>query len=170
VQTDSENAGVEAAGLALYGLAMAVGLIGVVLPMIPGLLLIAVVAGIWAYDSGDAAAWVVFAVMVVILALGSVAKYVLPGRHLKASGAPSATQLLAAVGALIGFFVIPVVGLVIGAVVAVFLAEWVRLRDPRAAGRSTLAMAKAVGVGAAIELAAGIVAVLVWVAAAIALT
>lgn len=151
----------------LFGLAMVGGLCGVLLPGIPGLVLVAGVTAVWAYDEGSSGAWVVFGAVLVVLALGTVAKYVLPSRTLKEAGAPRATLLLGLIGAAIGFFVIPVVGLLIGAVVGVYLGERRRLGDPGDARRSTIATAKAIGVGMLLELVAGVVAFGIWFVAAL---
>jgi uncharacterized protein YqgC (DUF456 family) len=148
---------------------MLVGLVGVVVPGIPGLLLVAAVTGVWAYDQGGSAAWVVFGVVLVVLVLGTVAKYVLPSRTLKAAGAPISTLLLGLVGAVVGFFAIPVVGLLIGGAVGAYVGELLRLRDAAAAWRSTVATAKALGLGMLLELVAGVLAVAIWFAAALAI-
>ena len=47
-------------------------------------------------------------------------------------------MLAGALLGIVGFFVIPVVGLVIGFVVGVYLAEWYRLRDVARAWRATI--------------------------------
>jgi uncharacterized protein len=92
--------------LILLGLAMAVGLVGVILP-------------------------------------------VLPGRSLRQSGAPTST-------------LIPVVGLLVGAVVGIFLGELRRFDRASAAWRSTVTTLKAIGAGILVELAAGLVAMGIW--------
>jgi len=146
----------------VLGLVMAAGLVGVIFPVLPGLLLVAAAALVWAIMADGVVPWVVFGIMMLVLAAGTVAKYVLPSRSLKQAGAPKSTLLLGAIGAIAGFFLIPVVGLVIGAVVGVYLGELLRLSDGRAAWRSTVVTAKSVGVGILIELAAGMVAVVIW--------
>lgn len=150
--------------LLLLGLGMAVGLVGIVVPVLPGLLLVAAVAVTWAVLEGGAGAWVVVAIMLVVLALGTIAKYVLPGRTLKEAGAPWSTLAVGAMGAIVGFFVIPVVGLIVGGVLGVWLGELRRLRDGGAAWRSSRATLKAIGIGLLLELVAGVVAVGIWVA------
>lgn len=152
----------------LLGLAMAVGLVGVVFPVLPGLLLVAVAGLAWAIMADGAGPWVVFAVMLAALAAGTVAKYVLPGRTLKQSGAPTSTLVLGGIGAVAGFFLIPVVGLLVGAILGIYLGELRRLSDGRAAWRSTLTTAKAIGVGILLELAAGMVAVGIWLVSVLA--
>ena len=154
--------------LLAFGVVMVVGLVGVVVPVIPGLLLIGVAAIAWAWLEDGIAPWVIAGVMLVILAIGTVAKYVLPSRSLKEAGAPRSTLLLGALGAIVGFFAIPVVGFIVGAVVGVWIGELRRLGDSTAAWRSTWVTAKAIGIGMLLELAAGVVAVLIWVLGAVA--
>lgn len=155
--------------LLILGLLMAVGLVGVVLPVLPGLLLIAGTGVAWAWLEDGSAPWVVFSAMFVVLTIGTVAKYVLPHRTLKEIGAPRSTMLLGVLGAIVGFFAIPVVGLIIGGIAGVYLGELNRLNDSGAAWRSTWATTKAIGVGMLIELAAGVLAVLIWVVGVVAL-
>lgn len=153
-------------GLLLVAVAMAVGVIGVLVPLLPGSLLVAAAALVWALAEQDTASWLVFAVMIAVLGVGAVAKYVLPARNLAAVGAPRSTLLLGAAGAAVGFFVVPVVGLPIGGVLGVFLAELRRLRGDRpTAWQSTWVTLKALGVGLLIELAAALLAVALWAVA-----
>ena len=150
---------------ALVGVAMAVGVVGVVVPLLPGLLLIWA-AGLWwtIADGGGPVRWAVFGVLIALLAAGTVAKYVLPARSASARGAPAGTLLAGAAGAVVGFFLIPVVGLVIGGVAGIYLAEWARLGDARRATGATGAALRAIGVGILVELTAGLAMVLTWLA------
>jgi len=152
-------------GLLLVALVMALGVLGVLVPLLPGLLLVAGAALVWAAVVGTSYAWVVFTAMLVVLGIGTAAKYVLPARQLAAAGAPRSTLVVGAVAAIVGFFVIPVVGLLIGGVVGVYAAERGRLRDGPAAWRSTWITLRAIGFGVLIELLAGVVAVGIWAAA-----
>jgi uncharacterized protein YqgC (DUF456 family) len=147
----------------LVGLAMVAGLIGVLLPVIPGLLLIWA-AGLWwtIADGGGAVRWTVFGVLTALFALGTVTKYVLPARSAAARGAPVTTLVAGAVGAVVGFFVIPVVGVVVGGVLGIYLAEYARLRDGGQAWVSTRAALVAIGVGMLVELTAGVLMFGVW--------
>ncbi len=151
----------------LAGLAIAVGLVGIVLPMLPGTLLIAVAVVLWAVAVGSTTGWVAAVVALLLLGVGTLVKYLLPGRHLKTQGIPTRTLVAGGVLGVVGFFVVPVVGLPLGFVLGVYLSEAERL-DLRAAWPATKTTLKAVGASILIELAAGLVAALVWLAGAVA--
>ena len=54
-------------GEILIALAMAIGLVGVLLPILPGLLVIGAMAVVWAVAEGTAVAWVIASVMIAVL-------------------------------------------------------------------------------------------------------
>ena len=68
-----------------------------------------------------------FAVAAVILVAGGVVKYLVPNRRLKDAGIPASTQWIGAGVGIVGFFVVPVVGLFLGFVLGVYLAEYRRV-------------------------------------------
>lgn len=146
----------------LVGLAMAVGVVGVVVPVLPGLALVWAAALVWALLSAGSARWVVLAVATALVVVGTVAKYALAGRSLRGSGAPRSTVAAALLGALAGFFVIPVVGLLVGALVGALVAERRRLATWAAAWTSTRGMLVAIGVGMLVELCAALGIVAAW--------
>jgi uncharacterized protein len=96
-----------------------------------------------------------------------VVKYALPGRGLKAAGVPNRTLLAGGLLGIVGFFVVPVVGLFLGFVLGVYLSELQRVGSARAWPSSKAAL-KATGLSVLIELAAGLLAAVTWVAGAIA--
>ncbi len=150
----------------VVAVAIAVGLAGVVLPFLPGTLLVAAAISVWTFDTGGRAAWVVLGVALALLALGTLLKYAVPGRRLKASGVPNRTLWSGAGLAVVGFFVVPVIGLPLGFVLGVYLAE--RSRVGGAAWPATRATLGAVGLGILIELTAGLLAALTWVGGVVA--
>jgi len=145
------------------GLLVAVGLIGTVLTVLPGLLLVLAGIAVWAVPRNDVVGWTVLAAAVGVVLLGTVAKYLLPGRALKAAGVPGRSLLAGAALGIIGFFVIPVLGLLLGFVLGVYLAELLRLREHALAWPSTRHALRAVGWSILIELAAGLLATAVWI-------
>ena len=142
---------------------LVVGIAGVVVPVLPGMLLILGGVLLWAVDLNTLTGWLVFAVAAAFLLVGSVVKYVVPGRRLNAAGVPRSTLVLGGVLGVVGFFVIPVVGLLIGFVAGVYAAELYRLGGA-AAGPATLHALKAVAHSILIELAAALLASATWVA------
>ncbi len=151
----------------LVALAIAVGLVGIVVPVLPGSILVAAAVVVWATEQGGTTAWVAAGVVAILIAIGSVVKYLVPGRRLQLSGVPRSTILLATVLGIVGFFVIPVIGLVIGFVLGVYAAEW-RRTSAADAWPTTVHTLKAVGLGILVELVFAVLATLVWVGAVIA--
>ena len=145
----------------LVALAVAVSLAGILVPVLPGSVLMLAAFLVWAVDVGGTTAWAVFGVAAAILVVGNVVKYLIPNRRLKVAGVPASTQWVGAAVGIVGFFVIPVVGLFVGFVVGVYAAE--RHRVGAEAWPSTKAALKAVGVSILIELAAGLAATFVWI-------
>ena len=147
----------------VVALAIAVGLLGILVPILPGGLLIVVAILVWAVGTGGPTAWSVFAVATVVVGLGTVVKYAVPGRRLQVAGIPASTQWTGVLLGVVGFFVIPLVGLFVGFVLGIYLAEHRRL-GPAAAWPSTRASLRAVGLSIVIELVAGLLAATTWVA------
>ena len=150
----------------VVGLVILAGLVGIVVPVMPGSVLILGAVLVWALTAGATAAWTVFGVVTFLLALGAVVKYLVPGRRLQAGGVPNRTLLLGGLMAVIGFFVIPVVGLFLGFVAGVYAAELARVGQQQA-WPSTKQALLAVGLSVLIELATGLMAAVVWLAGAI---
>lgn len=147
---------------------MVLGLAGTVIPVLPGLAIIWV-AGIasMALAGWTGGAWVVTVLMTLCLVGATAAKLALPVRAGRVAGAPRSSLLLAAAAGLVGFFVIPVVGFVIGGITGLYLAERARLSDGAAAWRTTRSVVYNVGVAALIELVAGVTMIAVWLVPAL---
>lgn len=142
--------------------AIAIGLLGILVPILPGGLLILGAILVWATELGERTGWIVLAVAALLTLLGAVAKYAVPGRRLKEIGIPSSTQWTGVAFGLVGFFVIPVIGLFLGFVLGVYVAEHRRL-GAAAAGPSTRAALRAAGLSILIEFVAGMLAAACWV-------
>src|SRR6478672_5714039 len=141
----------------LVGLAVLVGLVGIVVPVLPGSILILAAVLVWA---------VAFALVTTLLVVGGVVKYALPGRGLRTAGVPSRTLIAGGLLGIVGFFVIPVVGLVVGFVLGVYLSELQRV-GLDSAWASTRAALKAAGLSLLIELGAGLLAAATWLVGAV---
>lgn len=153
------------AGHVLVGLAIAVGIVGVVIPVLPGALLAWAAIVVWALAVGSATAWVVLAIATLAIGLAQVVKILVPGRRLREAGVPRGSILVGVLLAVVGFFLVPVVGLFIGFPLGVYLQERRRLGQHEPAWRSTHDALRAMGLSIAIELAATLVATGVWLVA-----
>jgi uncharacterized protein YqgC (DUF456 family) len=157
---------VPAAGELLIALVMLAGIVGVVVPVLPGLVMVWAAGLVWVWLDGAGPGRIAVGVLLtLLLVVGIVAKYALPARSATGAGAPRSTLLLGVAGAVLGLFLIPVVGVVVGGVGAVFVAELVRLKDASTAWRSTWAVLRAVGVGILVELTAAVLMFGTWIAA-----
>ncbi|MFN8080292.1 MAG: DUF456 domain-containing protein [Kineosporiaceae bacterium] len=151
----------------LAGVLIVAGLIGIVVPVLPGLLLSWAGVLVWALSLRTGAAWTTLGIASAIMVLGTVIKYLVPGRTLREAGVPWSTLGLGTLLGIVGFFVVPVVGLFVGFVAGVYLGERVRLNDNSAAWPSTVAALRAVGLSMLIELLAGLLIAATWAAALI---
>lgn len=146
--------------IAAFGLAL------ILVPVFPGTLVVLGATIAWAVVLGETAGWIVLGVVAALSALGMVLQYAVPGRRLKQVGVPTSTLLLGVLVGVVGFFVVPVIGLPLGFVLGVFLAESRRL-GPGAARGSTWHAVKAVALSIAIEFSFALVSVTALVAGAV---
>ncbi len=147
----------------LCGIAIVLGILGVIVPLLPGLLLCWAGVLVWAiFADAGWGKWAVLAIATVIAGVGTLAKYAWPGRNLKRTGVPNRTLLAGGLLGLVGFFVIPVVGLVVGFILGIWLAETARLGSARRAWPSTKGALKAAGLSMLIELAAALAIGFSW--------
>jgi len=147
----------------IAGIVIALGIVGVVIPVLPGLLLSWLGVVLWALLSGAGQLrWVVLAIATVVAVVGAAIKYLLPSKRLKSVGVPNSALFAGGVLGLIGFFVVPVVGVVIGFVLGVYLVERVRL-GPGRAWPSTREAITAAGLAMLIEFTTSVAIAVVWV-------
>jgi hypothetical protein len=146
----------------LAGIGVLVGLVGIVVVFLPGLLLQVAAVALWAFEESSVLAWMVLGA-VVTLALGAtVLKYHYPQRRMRAEGVPGWLVLLAVLVAIVGLFVVPVVGAPLGFILTIYVFERVR-RGPTRAWPSTKTALKAVLTSTGIELAGGFLILIVFV-------
>jgi hypothetical protein len=86
---------------------------------------------------------------------------------MSAAGIPGRTLLAGGLLGIVGLFVVPVVGLPLGFVLGIYLAERVRLPDHAAAWPSTVEAMKGAGLSMLISLVAAVAATGIWLAAAV---
>lgn len=151
-----------AAGLVLIGTLIVLGLLGILVPAVPGALLVIVAILIWASEVATGTSWLIFGIAAVVVGASQIAKYTLPGRRMIGAGIPRSALFAGAVLGIVGFFVVPVIGLFLGFIVGVYAAERRRLRDHSLAVTATRSALRAVGMSVLIELCGALTAAATW--------
>lgn len=154
-------------GEALVAIACVVGIVGVIVPVLPGDILIGGAILAWAVVERSTVSWFVAAVAIVVLVAGHVLTVLIPGRRMTSAGVPKVVLLVGGAVGIVGFFFVPVVGLPLGFVLGVYLAELARLREHAAAWSTTVEAMKGTGLAVLIGLCASVIATAVWATAAI---
>ncbi len=152
----------------LTALTMATGLAGCVLPVIPGLTLIWLAAIVYGLLTGFGTFGMIAMVfMTILLALGTAAPYVIPQLTGRKTGASRRALFAGVVLGIVGFFVLPVVGAPLGAVLGVFLTEWAIRRDRGVAWTATKGVLVGWGLGTLVQGTAGMLMTAAWIVWAI---
>jgi uncharacterized protein YqgC (DUF456 family) len=149
---------------AAVAIAMLIGMVGVVAPFVPGLIIIwlaALAYGVFG-DFGGVGA-VSLAIITMLLLIGEALGYFLPGRAAGKAGAPAGSIAIGALGAIVGFFVIPVFGFMLGGILAIFLAELARTSNSSQAWHATLSTLIGFGVGVLAQWACGLAMIITWI-------
>lgn len=140
-----------------------VGIVGIVVPVVPGLLVAVLGVLLWAYETGGSTAWTILFTCLAIYVAGLVVQFLVPGKRLRQQGVRTSTLLLAVILGVVGMFVIPVVGFLAGFVLGIYLVEQSRSRDRAQAWTRTKQALKAVVLSMGIELCAGVLIAATWV-------
>ena len=149
-------------GVILVALAIAVGLVGIVVPLLPGTLLVFGAIAVWAAIEHNVTSWVTLGVVAALIAVSTTIKYLWPVRRMRAADVSTWSLVAGAVLGIVGFFVIPVLGLVIGFVLGIYLAELAHRRNQRMAWTSTVHALKGVVLSVGVELCGALLATAAW--------
>lgn len=142
---------------------MIFGLLVLLIPILPGLVIIwAAALGYGLFMGFSTLGWVMFALMTVLMVVGSLVDNVLMGTSAHKEGAPWWVILLALVFAILGNFLVPIVGGVLVALLVLFLLQWARLKDTRKALASMKGLLVGLGWSVAIRFIMGMVMIGLW--------
>lgn len=147
----------------LAGLLILVGLVGIAVPVLPGLLLVWAAVLIWAFESRTTTGWVVFGIATALAASGLLLQYLLPGRHLARAGVRTSSTVAGAALGVVGFFVIPVIGAFLGFALGIYLAERIKAGTHGTAWQSTRQALGAIALSMGIEFLTGLSIAGTWV-------
>jgi uncharacterized protein YqgC (DUF456 family) len=133
------------------GVAVLLGVLGVLVPVLPGLVLCWLGVLFWALlgEAGNGR-WLVLGLATLVAVAGTLVKYLWPGKRLKNIGVPTSSMVAGGVLLIIGF------------VLGIWLAERMRLGAGQAWPSTREALA-AVGLAMLVEFAAALGIAVVWV-------
>ncbi|MFB8102912.1 MULTISPECIES: DUF456 domain-containing protein [Streptomyces] len=151
--------------LVAVGLVMLLGLVGVLVPGVPGQAIVWAAVLWWALTDMSPTAWGVLIGATALMLLNQALKPLLPPRRPGESGAPRRTVMLGGVAGIVGFFVVPVVGGIAGFVGAIYGAERLRLGSRGAGWVSVRSVMRATGYAVLVELFACLLVAGAWLGA-----
>ncbi|HKZ44557.1 MAG TPA: DUF456 domain-containing protein [Anaerolineales bacterium] len=144
-------------------LTMLVGLLGLLIPIFPGLVVIWVGALAYGIITGfEFPAWLIFSILTVIMITGSLLDNVVMGKQAHKQGASWLSIILAILFGIVGTFIIPIIGGFLGAILALFIAEWIRRKNWRDAINATSGLAVGCGWAIVLRFGLGIVMIVLW--------
>ena len=142
---------------------MLVGLLGLLIPVIPGLVIIWIAALAYGAILGfEFPAWLIFTILTIIMIVGSLMDNLIMGKQAFKQGASWVSILLAILFGVIGTFILPIIGSFIGAILALFLSEWIRRKDWRKAMDATTGWAVGCGWAIVLRFGMGLVMIVLW--------
>ncbi|WP_156725409.1 DUF456 domain-containing protein [Streptomyces apocyni] len=153
--------------LLLVSMVMLLGLSGVLIPGVPGAWLVWGAILWWSLRIQTQVAWWVLVGATVVLLLAEAVLLLLPPRRIRGLGVDRRLVEYAGFGALIGFFVVPVVGAVPGFVGGIYVCERRRLGSHGAAKATTRVLMRAAGTSVLVELFACLLVMGAWLGALI---
>jgi len=142
---------------------MLIGLIGLAVPIVPGLVIIWLAAlGYGIFAGFGTLGWVMFAIITILMIAGSVVDNILMGTQAHQSGAAWWSVLIALIAGIAGNFALPVIGGVLAALLALFLVEWIRRKNWREALTAMKGMALGCGWAFVIRFIIGVIMIGLW--------
>ncbi len=150
--------------LALTLLAMLIGLIGIVLPVIPGTIIIFVAALIYALVEGfQIVGWPTLVVLGLLTIVATTADLWASSVGAKVGGASGWSVLVGLIGGLVGFVVFSLPGAILGAILGVLLTELIRVGDLKQAFKAGGGWALGWVLATVVQLGIGLVMVAIFV-------
>ena len=142
---------------------MLIGLFGLLTTIVPGLAIIWVSALVYFIVTGFSTGSIILMVVITVLTIvGSVLDNIVMGAKARQSGASWLAIGVALLAGVIGTLVFPPFGGLVAALLALFVMEYLRLRDPEQAFASARNMAAGCGWAVLLRFAIGTVMILMW--------
>jgi uncharacterized protein YqgC (DUF456 family) len=150
-----------------FGLVVAfivLGLIGIVVPLIPGTLLIWLAVLVYVLANGiTAVGWPSFIIITLIAITTGTADIWMSLLGAKTGGASRRAMLLGFVGAIVGSFIFPLLGTVIGYGAGILLGEYQKAGDWEAAWKASIGGLAGWGVATGVQLGGGLLMLIIFI-------
>lgn len=147
----------------IVAVVMVLGVVGTVLPGIPGLPLVwAGALGYGLVQGFGTAGTICFSIITLFTVAGAIASFVIPPKKASSAGATKSSIAIGVALAIVGLFMFPPLGFVIGGVLGIYLGERMRDVDHDTAYHATVATLIGFGIGFAIELVAALACIAIW--------
>jgi hypothetical protein len=139
---------------------MLLGLVGIIIPMLPGVFFIWLGVAVYVWQTGFEIITIPHFLLISVLVLfAGTSDLWLPYFGAKKSGAAKRSYLLSTIGAIIGSFLLPVIGTIIGFVLGLFLGEYWKHQDAGTAVRVSWGGLKGWGIATIIQLVIGVLVI-----------
>jgi len=141
-----------------------IGVIGIIVPILPGMLLVwlTLLAYAWVTDFNIITPWI-FVILTLFALITGLANIWLPYLGAKKSGASKRAIFLGFIGGIIGTFIMPLIGTVIGYAVGIIIGELIKHRDLQVAIKSSIGGVAGWGIATVIEMAGALTILVIFV-------
>jgi uncharacterized protein YqgC (DUF456 family) len=150
-----------------FGLVVAfifMGLIGIIIPLVPGTLLIWIAVLIYAMSEGFVLLSMPTFILITIIALATgTADMWMPLLGAKGSGASKRALIMGLVGSLVGTLFAPLLGTIIGYALGILIGEYQKRGEWNEALKASLGGVAGWGIATAIQLGGGILMLVIFV-------
>lgn len=148
-------------GLTLF--IMLVGLVGLIMPVFPGIIVIWLASlGYGIVNGFELVGAIVFAFITLIMIIGELVDNVLMGAGARQGGAAWLSIVLGLVGGVVGTLLLPPVGGLVLAPLTIFLIEFRRVKDAKLAWKATRGVALGWGVAYFVKISLGVLMIGLW--------
>lgn len=144
---------------------MAIGLIGLLFYIIPGLTIIWLAILAYGIVNGfTIGSGILFGFITLLMIGGNLVDNLLMGNEARKSGASWISVIAALVAGIAGTFILPPFGGILFAAIAILAVEWIRKKDFKEGLKSTGGILKGCGFAVVARFSIGVVMILLWVA------
>ena len=145
-------------------LLMIIGWLGILIPIIPGIFVIWIGLALYAWQTNFEVIGVpLFAVLSLMILFAASTDLWLPLFGAKKSGAAKRALLFGTIGAIVGSFILPLIGTIIGLALGMLLGEYHKRRDWDTAVKASWGGVKGWGIAAAIQLVSGALVIIAFI-------